>query len=301
MNRAFRVAYDGRPYYGFQRQPDVPTVEDALFDALRAFDVFADDAADAADAADAEDAEDVTDTDAEGPDRPQGYAAAGRTDAGVSARAQTVAFDAPEWLTPRALNAELPASIRVWASAEVGSEFHATHDASERTYVYHLYAPQEPTTTHGGFDDDRARATLDRLAGEHDFHNLTPDESGTIRDLSVSAERDGAFLVITLKAGGFARQLVRRVVGLVAEVGCGESDPSKVGRVLASDPLDGPEGVPPAPAEALVLWDVAYPEVAFTVDGEAAESARAVFGESRVDHATAARVTGSIEGGLDGR
>ena len=45
--------------------------------------------------------------------------AAGRTDAGVSALAQTVAFDAPEWLTPRALNAELPAEIRAWASADV--------------------------------------------------------------------------------------------------------------------------------------------------------------------------------------
>jgi tRNA pseudouridine(38-40) synthase len=74
---AYRVAYDGRPFHGFQRQPDVATVEDALFDALRNLGVLADDAA-----------------------KPAGYAAAGRTDAGVSAVAQTVAFEAPEWLTP---------------------------------------------------------------------------------------------------------------------------------------------------------------------------------------------------------
>ena len=286
MRRAYRLAYDGRPFYGFQRQPDVPTVEDALFDALRDLDVFADDADDA--------------DDPEGPDRPGGYAAAGRTDAGVSARAQTVALEAPEWLTPRALNAELPASIRAWASAEVGPAFHATHDASERTYVYHLSAPLEPTTTHENFHDDRARAALDRLAGEHDFHNLTPDETGTVRDLSASAERDGAFLVLTFRAGGFARQLVRRIVGLVAEIGRDESDLSKVDRVLASDPLDGPEGVAPAPAEPLVLWNVAYPGVAFSVDTDAAESARTVFGESRVTHVTAARVAGSIADGFDG-
>jgi len=282
MTRAFRLAYDGRPYHGFQRQPDVPTVEDALFDALGDLGVFA------------------TDADDEGPDRPRGYAAAGRTDAGVSARAQTVAFDAPAWLTPRALNAELPAAIRAWASADVDPGFHATHDARERTYVYHLYAPLEPTTTSEGFDDDRARTALDRLAGEHDFHNLTPDETGTVRDLSASVERDGEFLVVTLRAGGFARQLVRRVVGLVATVGRGGSSPSKVERVLASDPLDGPEGVAPVPADPLVLWDVAYPGVTFTVDEDAAESARTVFGESRVSHTTAARVAGSIGESLDG-
>ena len=38
--RAFRLAYDGTPYYGFQRQPDLPTVEDAVFDALEALEVL---------------------------------------------------------------------------------------------------------------------------------------------------------------------------------------------------------------------------------------------------------------------
>ncbi|MFC6766564.1 tRNA pseudouridine(38-40) synthase TruA, partial [Natrinema soli] len=56
--RAFRVAYDGTGYHGFQRQPDVSTVEDAIFDALRALEVLDPDA-----------------------DKPAGYAAAGRTDA----------------------------------------------------------------------------------------------------------------------------------------------------------------------------------------------------------------------------
>jgi tRNA pseudouridine38-40 synthase len=295
MRRAYRLAYDGQPYYGFQRQPDVPTVEDALFDALRDLDAFAEDA----DAHNADNADNADNPDDDGPDRPRGYAAAGRTDAGVSARAQTVAFEAPEWLTPRALNAELPAPVRAWASTEVAPEFHATHDARERTYVYHLYAPRESTTTREGFDDGRARAALDRLAGEHDFHNLTPDETGTVREVTASAERDGDFLVVTLRASGFARQLVRRVVGLVDEVGSGDAGLSKVDRVLGSAPLDGPEGVAPAPAEALVLWEVAYPGIAFTVDADAAETAREIFGESRVTHATAARVAGSVEDALD--
>jgi len=288
--RAYRIAYDGRPFRGFQRQPDVPTVEDAIFDALRDLDVLADDAP-----------------------KPDGYAAAGRTDAGVSARAQTVAFDAPGWLTPRALNGELPGSVRAWASADVPADFHATHDAQSRKYVYHLYAlvdghgegagARHPgsgeTDESAGFDDVHAREALVRLAGEHDFHNLTPDDEGTVRDVGASARRDGAFFVVTLRAGGFARQLVRRVVGLVAAVGRGESPPERVDRILGDDPLAGPEGVAPAPAEPLVLWNVAYDGVDFRVDEDAAGSARETFERRHAAWLSRARVAGRLRDGVD--
>ncbi|MFB6195891.1 MAG: tRNA pseudouridine(38-40) synthase TruA [Haloplanus sp.] len=264
--RAFRIAYDGRPYSGFQRQPDVPTVEDALFDALRALDA----------------ADDVP---------PPGYAAAGRTDAGVSAVAQTVAFEVPDWLTPAALNGSLPATVRAWASADVASTFHATHDARRRTYRYHLYAPD--------IDDDRVRAALARLAGEHDFHNLTPDDEGTVRRLDTACDRDGDFLVVTVTAGGFARHLVRRLVSLVRAVGSGESGLDRIERVLASEPLDGPAGVETAPATPLVLADVTYPGVEFVPDPDAVESLRSVFSERRVDGLVAARVAGDVLDGVD--
>ncbi|WP_135303891.1 tRNA pseudouridine(38-40) synthase TruA [Haloarcula amylovorans] len=265
--RAYRIAYDGRPYNGFQRQPDVATVEDALFDALSRLGVYE-----------------------RGDDPPEGYAAAGRTDAGVSAVAQTVAFDVPEWLTPAAFNSELPASVRAWASANVSERFHATHDASERTYTYHLYAPDAAEVM--------ARAALDALRGEHDFHNLTPDETGTVRTLDGSLTRDGDFFVIELRAGGFCRQLVRRVVGLITEVARGESSFPKVERVLDADPVEGPEGVAPAPAYPLVLTDVAYPGVEFDADSDARASAREIFGALRAERQTAARVAGTLRDGL---
>lgn len=265
--RAFRVAYDGRPYSGFQRQPDVPTVEDALFDALRDLDVL--------DAAD---------------DAPPNYAAAGRTDAGVSALAQTVGFAAPDWLTPAAFNGTLPATVRAWASADVDEGFHATHDATRRTYRYHCYAPD--------LDDGRARAALDRLAGEHDFHNCTTDDAGTVRRLDTDCRRDGDFLVLTLSAGGFARHMVRRLVSLVRAVGSGESSIERIDRVLGPDPVDGAAGVATAPATPLVLADVAYPDVSFTLDGDAAGSARGVFDERRATALTAARVGGDIRDGI---
>ena len=261
--RAFRVAYDGRPFRGFQRQPDVSTVEGTLFDALRSLGVLGEDAR-----------------------KPPNYAAAGRTDAGVSAVAQTVAFDAPDWLTPRAFNSELPASVRAWAHADTGPTFHATHDAVSREYTYHLHAPDA--------DDERARAALSALSGEHDFHNLTPDDEHTVRTLSTGLEREGAFLVVTLRAGGFSRQLVRRVVSLVESAATGEAALSTLDRVLSSTPLSGPEGIAPAPAAPLVLTNVEYRALEFVVDEKAAASTREIFEKRRVAAATRARVAGDV-------
>lgn len=267
--RAYRVAYDGRPYSGFQRQPDVPTVEGALLSGLARLSVRSRD---------------------DGP--PAGYAAAGRTDAGVSAVAQTVAFEAPAWLTPAAYNSELPADVRVWASADVPDGFHATHDATERRYTYFLYAPDA--------DDAVAAEALDALCGRHDYHNLTPDDDGTVREVSGDLRRDGDVLVVELRAGGFARQLVRRVVGLLDEVLRGDATRSKVDRVFSADPLPGPEGVAPAPAYPLVLTGVDYPGVTFEPDDDAVDATRSVFEDLRVERATAARVAACVVSGLSG-
>lgn len=265
--RAFRVAYNGRPYHGFQRQPDVLTVEGTILRALRTLDILASDS-----------------------DTPPGYAAAGRTDAGVSAVAQTVAFECPDWLSPAALNSELPESIRAWASATAPTEFHATHHATARTYTYFLHAPDA--------DESAARAALDALSGSHDFHNLSPDETGTQRDLSATLSREESTLELTFQADGFARQLVRRLVALVSEVACGGADLNRIDRVLSPEPLSGPEGVGPAPAYPLVLTDVAYPNLDFESDPDAAPAACEVFESQRREYSTRARVAASLSAGV---
>ncbi|NGM70203.1 tRNA pseudouridine(38-40) synthase TruA [Natronolimnobius sp. AArcel1] len=268
---AFRVAYDGTGYYGFQRQPDVPTVEDSIFDALRGLEVLAPDAA-----------------------KPAGYAAAGRTDAGVSALAQTITLEAPDWLTPHALNSTLPADVRAWASADAPNDFHATHHASRRTYTYYLYAPE--TTV----DDNRFAAACDALSGPHDFHNLTPDNHNTERAPTLEAVRDGHYLVLTVTAGGFARELVRQLVSLAHDVGTGRATLETLERALDPDPLPGHEGIAPAPPEPLVLTGVDYPDLEFAVDPDAADSAQKVFETRRLERQTAARVASHIESGIDG-
>jgi len=296
VRRAFRIAYDGREYAGFQRQPHATTVEGTLLRALADHGVI---------------------TPGDGPTHatPQGYAAAGRTDAGVSAVAQTIAFEAPDWLTPRAFNGRLPGSIRAWATADVDDGFHATHHAVRRTYRYHLYAPASGDPARGQcrnggqcsgseqyraighdrcLDDDSLHDVLERLSGTHDFHNLTTDDQGTVRDLRASATREGDVLSIEVVADGFPRALVRRVVAVAEAVGQGSIDPAFVDRLLDPEPVPGEDGIGPAPAEPLVLWNVEYDGLEFSVDTVAAESARAVFDERHREARHAAATTGAI-------
>ena len=270
--RAFRLAYDGRPFYGFQRQPDVPTVEGTLFEALRSLSVLSADA-----------------------DRPEGYAAAGRTDAGVSAVAQTVAFECPDWLRPRALNSELPGTIRAWASAEVAPEFHATHHAVRRVYTYYVYAPRRESRSLDGrppVDDERATAALDSLCGYNDFHNLTPDDTGTQRGVSGRLTRDGEWLLIEVAAGGFARELVRRLVSVVRIVATGERPVDWIDDLLGDEAVD--PRPPPAPPEPLVLSAVRYPGVDFERDPQAVDSGAVAFGERAIEAVARGRVSRAV-------
>jgi tRNA pseudouridine38-40 synthase len=73
---------------------------------------------------------------------------------------------------------------------------------------------------------------------------------------------------------------------------------ARVEEVLSDESLQGGRGVPRMPPEPLVLTGVAYPDVTFSVDEEAVESARGVFGQRRVGALERVRVTESILSGF---
>ncbi len=266
---AFRLAYDGRGYAGFQRQPDVQTIEGVLFEAFDRLEVpfGADDA-------------------------PAGYAAAGRTDAGVSALCQTVGLRAPPWVSAATLSEALPDTIHAWASAPVPPTFHATHDACRRTYVYQLPAAD--------LDEAALRRAGDALAGMHDYHNLVTDAETARRRLEIDISVTGSWCQVTVTSSGFERHLVRRLVAVMACVGRGEVSLARIGRLLEAEAVPGHLNVGPAPPESLVLTDVTYPAVTFEVDADAREEAHHALSETISSLRTQARTLRTIRRGLDG-
>ena len=229
---AFRIAYDGQRYHGYQRQPDVPTVEDTILEAFAALGVDA---------------------------LAANYAAAGRTDAGVSAVGQTIAVTVPEWLRAPALTAELPSDVCAWADSSVPSDFHPRYDATERVYQYNLSGVSD-------FDMENGRTVAKRLIGTHDFLNLSAVTEDTVRAINdVRLERvSDEILCLTVMAPGFLHQQVRRIASLIRMIGTGERSLEFVDRILTTDrALPGEDGIPPAPPEGLVLVDVVFPSVDF--------------------------------------
>lgn len=230
MRIAFRLSYVGDRFAGSQIQPDRRTVEGEFIDACRRAGLFED-------------------------WREARFLAAGRTDRGVHARGQVVALDtdAPERAVA-VLNRLLPPDLWCTGWAEVDPGFHPRHDAVDRTYRYYFL---------GEDVDTRAMSDAAHLfVGRHDFSRFgRPQDKSPIRTVhAADVGRDGEAWYVEVTADGFLWNMVRRMVHLLLEIGCGSADAEMITRCL-TEPGDG---VPAAPAAGLVLWRIAYdPDPAF--------------------------------------
>jgi len=236
------VAYDGTDYQGFQRQPNGPTVQEALEQALTK----------------------VT-------GEQVGILAAGRTDAGVHAEGQVIAFDTG-WRHPledlqRALNAVLPLDIAVREIAEAPPDFHPRYDACSRHYRYTVYnhPVRSPlarrTSLHEPhrLDIGAMREAARQVVGEHDFaaFGWPPKGRSTVRQV-LRAEWSGEppWLYFDIEANAFLYRMVRRLVGTMLLVGRGRMTVEDFSRVLAS--RDRAQAGPAAPPQGLCLVEVKY-------------------------------------------
>jgi tRNA pseudouridine38-40 synthase len=222
MRVALKVAYDGRAFYGHQRQPEARTVEGECLRALRAAHILSD-------------------------PREAYFRSASRTDRGVSAVGNVIAFDAA--MRPDAVLGAFNGKARnvwAWAYAAVPDSFHPRH-AEERWYRYFLLdpPPMEPL-----------RASARRFQGEHDFRWFTSDPSSgpfTLREVVVGAE-PGA-VTIDFRARSFRRTMIRRIVAAMLAHARDEIRLEDIEATLTGVRHDF--GV--APAEPLLLMDVRYP------------------------------------------
>ncbi len=201
---------------------------------------------------------------------------AGRTDTGVHATGQVVAFDSENPRTPEQVlnagNIMLPGDIRVKSCAIVGPEFHPRHSAVSRTYRY-LIALREPDAllqglawcVPGPLDLDRMRAAAAGLLGKHDFsafssrpesvrreRTLLKLELGQIAAGSMGPppldRLGGPLLWVEVQANSFMRRMVRMIVSTLVRVGTGEVEPNALWQNVE----------PPAPASGLYLVGVEY-------------------------------------------
>jgi tRNA pseudouridine38-40 synthase len=194
----------------------------------------------------------------------------GRTDAGVHALLQVAHLDLETRLPPealrRAVNDALPSDIHLLAVEKVSRRFHARHDALARSYLYQVSrrrtALAKPFVwwVKDALDAGGMAEAAARLVGLHDFRAFTDADphQGSTRVLldSVELAEDGDLILIRIQGSHFIWKMVRRIVGVLVEVGRGALTADDVTRLLR-EPSDVPARLT-APPSGLFLERVLY-------------------------------------------
>jgi tRNA pseudouridine38-40 synthase len=227
MRIALKVAYIGTDYHGFQVQPDVNTIEGELFRALKELNII------------------------NSPDEAN-YIAAGRTDRGVHALGQVIAFDTdnPDIVLPGAVNSKLPPTIWAWASSQVSDDFDPRRDALSREYRYIMC---------GQYNISLLRNASRLLKGVHDFANFSTTDKGRssismVQSINVRVERE--FMILDIRANHFVWHMVRKIATALKKVGSGARDLVWLEKMLSPDRYN--EDLEPAPPYGLVFKEVEY-------------------------------------------
>jgi tRNA pseudouridine38-40 synthase len=219
---AFRVAYLGSGFFGSQMQASSRTVEGEFIAACQRLSLFDD-------------------------WRQAGFQSAGRTDRGVHARGQVIAFttDAPVRAIGT-INLQLPPDLWCSASAEVPAEFHPRYDARSRTYRY--YFSDSPP------EQDAMEKASRLFLGIHDFSNFAKvkDKNPVRNILAIRIAEEDGFTVLEVTAESFLWHQVRCMATALLRVGNGEAEPDSIALFLRGE---GDKPLAPAHAEGLVLWD----------------------------------------------
>jgi tRNA pseudouridine38-40 synthase len=266
QNIKLTIAYDGSDFHGWQFQPEIPTIQGAIEQALQKITQ-----------------ERIT------------IHGASRTDAGVHALAQVAHFKTHSNLAPEEFlngtNAMLPHTVRVVAAEEVSQTFHSRWLAQAKTYRYrisrgpvllpfdyrHVFFYPWP------LDEPAMDAAAAEFTGEHDFTTFAAS-TGSEED---DQERDMVRMIHSsefrreigkneieyiVRGKSFLRYMVRKMVGTLMEVGRGKLQPGDIPKLFAAK--DRSRSGPTAPPEGLYLVNIEYPDPADSI-ANAAQRQRA--------------------------
>jgi len=199
---------------------------------------------------------------------------AGRTDAGVHAWGQVVAFDAlaasevqPDDLARR-LNRLLAPEVVVRSAEIVADDFDPRRWATGRRYRYTVlnrpladpWLADTAWWVPGPLDLRTMRAGGDPLLGEHDFSSFCrrQGDASLVREVRSAdwLDRGEGLLQFEIEASSFCQQMVRAIVGTLVDAGLGKRTAADVAIALRAH--DRSKAGPVAPPHGLCLWEVTY-------------------------------------------
>lgn len=238
-----QMEYDGTSYYGWQRQPDVISIQEALEDAVE--ELFQERV------------------------KVQG---AGRTDAGVHALNMTAHFRVrkhrPCDTVRSALNDYLPDDVSILNVREADSSFHARFDAVGKMYRYFLYTRSIPSVFWKRYawwiperlELDPMKEASDTLLGEQDFASFASevesDENSTCTIYRIDWWSRADVIRFTVFGDRFLYKMVRTIVGTLVEIGKGNIDADEMSEIISAQDIRA--AGPVAPASGLQLVHVYY-------------------------------------------
>ena len=243
-NYRLTISYDGTRYYGWEHQPTTDmTIQGKLENVLTL----------------------MTGSQTE-------VIGAGRTDAGVHAKAMTANAFLDTHMTVEEIrnymNRYLPEDICIREVCKAGDRFHSRYNALGKTYCYTCYAGETKPVFDRKYvyvleevpDIDRMRQAAEYLVGEHDFASFCSNpkmKKSTVRKVDmIEIRRKGEYLTFTYHGTGFLQHMVRILTGTLLEVGTGKRTPESMAELLEAGKraMAGPT----APARGLCLIKVDY-------------------------------------------
>ena len=245
MQRYFiELAYNGRDFFGWQRQPKVTSVQEEIESAMTRLNSNV----------------------------PVQIVGCGRTDTGVHAHHYMIHVDLEKLEAPEnyvyKLNKMLPDSIALFSITPVSEDLHARFSATQRTYRYFIHQKKDPFKNElswylpKALDFEKMNEAAKIILGRQDFTSLSKlhtDVKTNICDVTkaewVKTGDHEAYFEIS--ADRFLRNMVRATVGTLVDVGLGRFEPAEVTKIL--DAKDRQAASTSVPGHGLFLWKIEYP------------------------------------------
>lgn len=224
QNYRFTISYDGSRYYGWEHQPNTDLTIQGKLESVLTLMVGANE------------------------DCPVEVIGAGRTDAGVHARAMTANARLDTPLSAAEIrdymNRYLPDDICVTEVRRAGDRFHSRYNARGKTYCYTCYIGETKPVFDRKYvyvleeepDLDRMRRAAEWLKGTHDFAGFCSNpkmKKSTVRQVDrIDIEKRGDYLTFTYHGTGFLQHMVRILTGTLLEVGTGKRTPESIPELI---------------------------------------------------------------------